>query len=112
MSLEEQACLPCQFGMPRLSEAEAKAKLADIAGWQVTDNGSWLRREFTFKNWKQGFAFLKEIDVIAETAKHHPDIEFGWGYCRVALQTHKIEGLHDNDFILAAKINAAYQPVA
>ncbi|MCC7260532.1 MAG: 4a-hydroxytetrahydrobiopterin dehydratase [Alphaproteobacteria bacterium] len=106
MSLTEKTCVSCEGGLPALTEAEAKAMLPQVPGWQVTDGGAWLKRSYTFKNWKQSFEFVGKLSVLAESEKHHPDVEFGWGYCRISLQTHAIGGLHENDFIMAAKINA------
>lgn len=108
MSLAEKQCVPCQIGMPRLSESAATALLQTLPEWQLTDDASWIKRRYSFKNWKQAYAFLAHIDQIAEAAGHHPDVSFGWGYCNVSLQTHKIGGLHENDFILAAKIEECF----
>lgn len=108
MSLAEKQCIPCQVGIPRLSESEAAKMLQDLPEWQLAEQACWLKRHYVFKNWKQAYAFLAHIDQVAEEAGHHPDVEFGWGYCKVSLQTHKIKGLHENDFILAAKIEERF----
>ena len=94
MSLSEQHCTACRGGEAPLTAEEAKQQLPEIPGWELSADATKIRREFTFKNWKQ-----------AETQKHHPDLELGWGYCHVTLQTHAIGGLHANDFIMAAHIN-------
>jgi 4a-hydroxytetrahydrobiopterin dehydratase len=74
-------------------------------GWHVVD-GKRLEREFRFKDFRRAMALVQAIGAIAEQQGHHPDLCFGWGYVRVSLQTHVIGGLHDNDFILAARIDS------
>ncbi|MDQ6967286.1 MAG: 4a-hydroxytetrahydrobiopterin dehydratase, partial [Mariprofundaceae bacterium] len=64
-----------------------------------------IQRKFTFSNFMEAQNFAQKVGVIAESENHHPDICYGWGYCTVTLYTHKIGGLHENDFIVAAKIN-------
>lgn len=108
MGLSQKECIPCSGDLPALTEGEAQQLLAQAPGWELHDDARWLKREFSFKNWRDAFAFLGKIDRIAEDAMHHPDVEMGWGYCRVALQTHKIGGLHENDFIIAARIGEAF----
>ena len=66
---------------------------------------SWIEREFKFRDFATSLAFVDKVGALAESEGHHPDITFGWGYAKVVLYTHKIHGLHQNDFILAAKIN-------
>jgi len=73
--------------------------------WQLVDDGRKIYREFLFNNFLSALAFVNKVGEIAELEQHHPDIEFGWGYARIYIQTHKINGLHENDFILAGKID-------
>lgn len=73
--------------------------------WALIDEASRIRRRFVFENFKDSLDFVNKIGKIAELEGHHPDITFGWGYVEVVVNSHKIGGLHDNDFILAAKIN-------
>jgi len=84
---------------------EAVALLAAVPGWEMVDEARKLRRTFTFANFMQAQAFSVQVGVIAEAEYHHPDISYGWGYCTVVFYTHKIGGLHKNDFIMAAKVN-------
>ncbi len=105
MTLSEQHCTACRGGEEPLGAEEAGKMLAEIPGWELSGDASALRRNYTFKNWKQAFAFAAQLSELAETEKHHPDLALGWGYCHVTLQTHAIGGLHANDFIMAAKIN-------
>jgi 4a-hydroxytetrahydrobiopterin dehydratase len=106
-SLTGKVCTPCQGGIPPLTEDEAKAYLSSTPGWELTDGATWVRRGFNFGNFVEALEFVNKVGGIAEAEGHHPDITFGWGYADVSLQTHKIKGLHENDFILAAKINEA-----
>ena len=80
------------------------------------DDASRIERRFTFKNFAEAFAFVQQASDLAEREGHHPDICFGWGYATVSLYTHKIRGLHENDFIMAAKLdeiaNRAMKPKA
>lgn len=105
MLLAEKHCTACTGEEEPLTIEQAAPLLETIAGWEMLEDASLLLREFTFRNFKEAFQFVTQVSELAEAEKHHPDIAFGWGYCSIALQTHKIEGLHENDFILAAKIN-------
>jgi 4a-hydroxytetrahydrobiopterin dehydratase len=109
-SLDQRHCTPCRGGVEPLGEAAAKALLSDLPAWQLADDAKRIRRDFSFKNFAQSLAFVNEVGAIAEAEGHHPDITFGWGYAAIVLQTHKIDGLHENDFILAAKIDALARP--
>ncbi len=104
-ALSEKVCTPCQGGVPPLGEAEARRFLDQVPKWELTDQATWLRRSFGFGNFVESLAFVNAVGALAEAEGHHPDITFGWGYADIALQTHKIKGLHENDFILAAKID-------
>ena len=110
MSLATKQCIPCKGGIPPLSRAEAEAYLIDTPGWELTMDATRLQRNFKFKNFMTALSFVNRIGDLAENEGHHPDISIGWGYCNVTLYTHKIKGLHENDFIMAAKINERYSP--
>jgi 4a-hydroxytetrahydrobiopterin dehydratase len=105
MSLAEKKCVPCRGGVPPLSLAEATGFLSQIPGWTLDEPARQITRTFKFKDFASALAFVNRVGELAEAEDHHPDITFGWGYCRVVLQTHKIKGLHENDFIMAAKMN-------
>lgn len=77
-----------------------------VTGWDLIESASKIRRTFTFKNFIEAQNFAVKVGSLAESEKHHPDITYGWGFCTVLLYTHKINGLHENDFILAAKVNS------
>jgi len=106
MGLTEKTCIPCQGGIPPLSGQEAQDLLAQTPGWALIDNASKIQRRFTFNNFVDAMQFATNVGELAEQENHHPDITFGWGYCLVLFYTHKIKGLHENDFIMAAKANS------
>jgi 4a-hydroxytetrahydrobiopterin dehydratase len=108
MSLATKHCVPCKGGIPPLTRAEAEAYLKDAPGWDLSADGTRIQRNFKFKNFVSALSFVNQIGGLAESEGHHPDISLGWGYCTVTLYTHKIKGLHENDFIMAAKINSRY----
>jgi 4a-hydroxytetrahydrobiopterin dehydratase len=103
--LAQKACTPCQGGVAPLTEAEAQPFLAEMPGWQLHDQASRIERTFRFTDFVAALDFVAKVGEIAETEGHHPDITFGWGYATISLFTHKIKGLHENDFIVAAKID-------
>lgn len=109
-SLKERSCTPCRGGVAPLDEDAARRYLADLPDWRLASDTKRITREFRFRNFAQALAFVNEVGAIAEAEGHHPDISVGWGYAGFSLQTHKIDGLHENDFILAAKIDAVARP--
>ena len=100
-------CVPCEGGVPRLTAVEAAAQLASVNGWTITSDGERIRKEWIVKNFMAGIRFFEEVARIAEDEGHHPDLHLV-GYRDVAIEiwTHAIGGLSENDFILAAKIDA------
>jgi len=106
MKLAGKSCIPCRGGVPPLGAEEAKEYLLEAPGWTLSDGATRIRREVSFRNFSSALEFVNRVGELAEREGHHPDIEFGWGYCRVTFYTHKIRGLHENDFIMAAKVNA------
>jgi 4a-hydroxytetrahydrobiopterin dehydratase len=103
--LAAKTCVPCRGGVPPMAKTEAEAYLREAPGWALRDDGARIERTFKLKNFKEALALVNRIGALAEDEGHHPDISFGWGYVTVSLHTHKIKGLHENDFIMAAKIN-------
>ena len=101
-------CIPCKGGVPPL-DAAGIAPLEKELGeeWDVID-GHHLFREFKFKNFAQALAFTDKIGAISEEQNHHPDIHLSWGSVAVEIWTHKINGLTESDFVLAAKFSQAY----
>jgi 4a-hydroxytetrahydrobiopterin dehydratase len=106
MTLTARQCTPCRGGIPPLPRAEAERLLAETPGWSLEENATKIERSFKFRDFAEALAFVEKVAALAEAEGHHPDLAFGWGYCRVVFQTHKIKGLHENDFIMAAKVNA------
>ena len=89
-----------------MSEDIARSMMSQVPGWRLTANGHKLERGFEFTNFAQALDFANRVGAMAEQENHHPDISFGWGYCTIVFYTHKIGGLHENDFIMAAKVSA------
>ena len=105
-ALAQKKCTPCRGGVPPLNPDEVQSSLAQVTGWNAADGDTKIAGEFRFKNFRQTLDFVTAIGELAESEFHHPiSISFGWGFCTIVLQTKKIKGLHENDFIMAAKIN-------
>ena len=104
-ALVEKTCTPCRGGIPPLTRAEAEELLPQAPEWVLMDNAHRIEKTFRFGNFLEAFAFVQKVGELAEAEGHHPDISFGWGYGTVSLRTKKIKGLHENDFIMAAKID-------
>lgn len=108
MSVEEMAgksCTPCRGGIPPLTRQEAEAYHRQTPDWQLDEGATQIARSYRFKDFKAAFDFVAEVAELAESEGHHPDVAFGWGYVSLSLQTKKIKGLHENDFIMAAKFD-------
>ncbi|HSN71958.1 MAG TPA: 4a-hydroxytetrahydrobiopterin dehydratase [Steroidobacteraceae bacterium] len=108
--LKNRRCQPCEGGVEPLSHAAATELSRQLEeGWQVDADGRGLRRSFRFKNFYHTMGFVNAVAYIANAEDHHPDLEIGYDYCRVLFTTHAINGLSDNDFICAAKVDALTQ---
>jgi 4a-hydroxytetrahydrobiopterin dehydratase len=103
--LAEQTCVPCRGGIPPLEPDAARQLLQQTPDWTLLDEGKLLQRTFRFGNFRASLDFVRAAGELAEAERHHPDIAFGWGYATIALRTKKIKGLHQNDFIMAAKFD-------
>ena len=106
--LHEKNCIPCRGEMLPFDISEIHKYLKKIDGWDVKKNKEeyfFLEKDFKFKNFIESQKFVNEVGNISEAQGHHPDITFGWGYAKVQIFTHKIKGLVESDFILAAKID-------
>ena len=104
-TLVEKTCTPCRGGIPPLTRAEAEELLPQAPEWALMDNAHRIEKTFRFGNFREALAFVQKVGELAEAEGHHPDISFGWGYATISLQTKKIKGLHENDFIMAAKLD-------
>jgi 4a-hydroxytetrahydrobiopterin dehydratase len=103
--LIEKTCTPCRGGIPPLTAAVAEEYRTQAPEWALHDEATRIERTYRFKNFAEAAAFVHKSADLAETEAHHPDISFGWGYATVSLRTKKIKGLHENDFIIAAKLD-------
>jgi 4a-hydroxytetrahydrobiopterin dehydratase len=102
--LAARTCAPCSGDVPALEGTELEALRQQIPDWEVVE-GHHLKRKFSFRNFREALDFVNRVGEIAEEQGHHPDVAFGWGYAEVTVFTHKIDGLTQNDFILAAKVD-------
>ena len=103
--LAEKACTPCRGGILPLNRAAAEYFHEQAPDWALVDGATRIERTYRFKNFQEAFAFVERSAALAEAESHHPDIGFGWGYATISLRTKKIKGLHENDFIMAAKLD-------
>ena len=104
MDYAKQHCQPCEGGVAKASSKEVAEALNDLPNWRSAADIA-IRAEWSFDNFSKAKSFVDQISELAEKENHHPDISFGWGYAKLLLTTHAIDGLSDNDFIMAAKIN-------
>jgi 4a-hydroxytetrahydrobiopterin dehydratase len=107
-ALVEKACTPCRGGIPPLTQEEAKRLHPQAPEWELRDDARRIERSFRFRNFREALNFVHEVVELAEAQGHHPDVNFGWGYATISLRTKKIKGLHENDFIMAAKIDRIF----
>jgi 4a-hydroxytetrahydrobiopterin dehydratase len=107
VSLADNQCIPCRGGVPPLAQDRTEELLSELDdGWQLNQAGH-LARQFDFGNFVEALDFANRIGEIAEEQAHHPDLYVAWGKCAVEIWTHKIDGLTESDFYLAAKISRA-----
>ena len=107
-TLAQKKCTPCRGGIPRLSLAEAEHFRSQTPNWELHDDCHRIERTFHFRNFQEALSFVSNVGNLAETQGHHPDVTFGWGYATISLRTKKIKGLHENDFIMASKIDRIF----
>jgi 4a-hydroxytetrahydrobiopterin dehydratase len=102
-SLADKECIPCKGGIPALKGAELKEFENQLkGGWRVV-NEHHLEKEFKFKDFREALAFTNKVGELAEAQGHHPDVYLAWGKVKLTIWTHKIDGLTESDFVLAAK---------
>ena len=102
--LAERECVPCRGGVPPMKGKEIEELLHQLEGWQVVDEHH-LQKVYRFKDFRESLEFVNRVGNLAEQQGHHPDVCFGWGKADVTIWTHKIDGLSESDFVLAAKID-------
>jgi len=110
MTLADQHCVPCRGGVPPLPRERIDALLKQLsAGWELTQSGH-LQKAYQFADFATALEFANRVGAIAEAEAHHPDLHVAWGRCGVEIWTHKIDGLTESDFVLAAKADRAFRP--
>ena len=106
--LHQQKCVPCEGGVPPLSKEEAETRMAEVPGWSLDSTGKSISRAYTFRDFAEALTFVNKVGAIAEEQGHHPDIHLtGYKHVLVELSTHAIDGLSENDLIVASKIDNA-----
>ena len=108
--LKQETCVPCRGGVPTLTDPEIEELRPQVPGWELVEveGVRRIQREFRFADFRGAMEFANRVGELAERERHHPDLHIAWGKVRVETWTHKIRGLHQNDFVLAAKIDAIY----
>jgi len=104
VSLSEKSCVPCRGGIPPLTRDQIIPIAAEVPEWIVVDDHH-IERAFEFADFAGALEFVDRVGALAEQEGHHPDIHLAWGRARVSIWTHKVDGLTESDFILAAKID-------
>ncbi|SLM47230.1 putative pterin-4-alpha-carbinolamine dehydratase [Nitrospira japonica] len=108
MSLADNKCVPCRGGVPPVPNDRAQALLKELGrGWGINTQGH-LERLYTFADFAQALTFVNKVGAVAEAEGHHPDLHLAWGKCTVEVWTHKINGLTESDFYLAAKADREF----
>lgn len=104
--LREIKCVGCEGGIPALTKEEMQELMPEVSLWKLDDSHKFLWRQFKFNNFYETIAFVNAIAWIANQEGHHPDLMVGYNYCHIKFTTHAVDGLTQNDFICAAKIDA------
>jgi len=114
--LAARQCEPCRGGVPPMDRAMAEEYLVQVPGWTLKAQPERIERDFRFPDFAHAQAFAVQFGDLCEAEGHHAEIHYGWGHCTVGFWTHKIKGLHENDFVMAAKVNgiadAPYVPAS
>lgn len=111
-ALKDRHCTPCEGGVPALSRQQAEQMLQKLDGWQLAEDGKCIRRRWKVKDFAAGIDFLGRVADLADAEGHHPDVHLtGYRNVGIELTTHAIDGLSENDFILAAKVDELEVPL-
>jgi len=109
MNLADKTCVPCRGGVLALEPGKVQELLGQLGEeWELNPDGH-IERQYTFTNFAEALAFVNRVGTVAETEGHHPDLYLAWGKCKVEIWTHKINGLTESDFFMAAKADRAFQ---
>jgi len=103
--LTNKHCVPCEGGVDSIERENAEQMLLDIPGWELSDDGKMINRRFEFRGFLSTMSFINAMAWMVNRENHHPDFSAGYNYCLVGFTTHAIDGLSENDFICAAKLN-------
>ena len=110
-TIEQKRCLPCEAGVKPLDSNEIQKLLSQLSPeWQLSNDQKAIARDFKFKNYYHTIAFVNAVAWMAHHENHHPDLEVGYNHCLVRYSTHAIDGLSENDFICAAKVDTISKP--
>lgn len=104
--LNKIRCVGCEGGIPALTPAEVRELMPQLKNWEISGDGKYICKNFTFKGFYKTMAFVNAVAWIANQENHHPDMRVGYNYCLIQFTTHAINGLSKNDFICAAKVDA------
>lgn len=107
--LAKKHCIPCEGGVPALSNDEIREQLTQLPDWDVNDSHTQIYKTFTFKNYGRTMAFVNAVAYLSMREGHHPDLTVRYNQCVVHYTTHAVDGLTENDFICAAKIEQLQQ---
>ena len=105
MELSKKGCVPCEGGVPPLGADRVRELLREVPGWQVSEDGGTLSKEFRFSHFVGTMVFVNQMAALAEEEGHHPDFCVHYNRLAIQLTTHAIRGLSENDFIMAAKLD-------
>jgi len=107
-ALTEKRCKPLAKGSFALSRGDADRLHEQVSGWEIADDGKAISKSFSFEGYRETIGFVNAVAWIANREDHHPDLEVGYGSCRMTWSTHSVGGLSENDFICAAKVDALF----
>ena len=106
--LTDRHCVPCEGGVPAIQRKEAETLLQELEGWSLSSEGKMISRRFEFRGFYRTMSFINAMAWMVNNEGHHPDFSAGYNYCEVGFSTHAVDGLTENDFICAAKVNALF----
>ncbi len=104
-NLQNKKCIPCEGGVKPLTHEEAQKLLTQLDGWELNNNATAISKTFPFKNFFRTMSFVNMVAWVANEENHHPDLEVSYSHCKITYSTHAMNGLSENDFICAAKID-------
>lgn len=108
MSAEIKKCIPCSTTLPAMTGEQVEKELNRLSNWTAIGEADSIERRFSFKNFKIALSFANKVGELAELEGHHPLITIGWGFCVINFKTNKIDGLHENDFLMAEKVDEMF----